>query len=569
MSRTRFKFAFGLLNAWVLVALLSACGSTPTAAPTTPAATTAAETTAPTAEPATTPDTAASPAGQKILTVAIASQYGETLDVFQTSTTMEAHNMIYETLVSVDQSYAYQPGLATSWETSEDGLTWTFKLREGVTFHDGTPFDAEVVKWWLEQMKTGVNAYMFETMTEATVVDPQTIAMTFSAPFPNLLYNLSTSFSGIMSKAAYEQYGAEYGTKYAVGTGPFMLKEWVPNERIVLAKNPAYNWAPEWTGHSGPANVDGVVFRFLPEDATRVVEFQTGNVQLMLSPPPARELAQFQNNPDYFVLTSPGSTIQFIGMHVQDPLLADLRTRQAIGFALDRSLIFDTIYQQIGAPTTIYLAQELGANGGIAEIAPGYDLERARALLAEVGWKAGPDGILVAETVEGVPAGTPFEVSYLTYQEDEFRRMAEVTQNMLAEVGIKANIQQLDNPSYTAKLKEGGVQLILRQYEWDNNDILEWFLHSKNLSYPNYLGLADEQLDAMLDDANYQTATWEERDVKYTALHKYLIETLYPWAPIRQSASVYVGRSNVQNFMPIPLRGTSSTELWTMVDLSE
>jgi ABC-type oligopeptide transport system substrate-binding subunit len=127
----------------------------------------------------------------------------------------------------------------------------------------------------------------------------------------------------------------------------------------------------------------------------------------------------------------------------------------------------------------------------------------------------------------------------------------------------------MDNPTYSAALKGGGVEMILRQYEWDNNDILEWFHHSKYLPYPNYLGTNDPEYDAMLDEANYNTPLWEDRDAKYVELHKHLIEKWYPWAPIRQASVVYVGRAAVQNFAPVPLRGTSSTELWTSIDLQE
>jgi len=549
-----------------LVLVSVSCGqATPTAEP-VPEETEAPEEEA---EPTEPPATEAPEEEEVTLVVGVANQYGETFDIFQTATTMEPHVMIYEPLVTVDGNYDFQGGLATDWETSEDGLTWTFYLREGVTFHDGSEFNAEVVKWWLEGMQQGVNSYMFESMTEANVVDDYTIEMVFEAPFPNLLYNLSTSFSGIMSQAAYEEYGDAYGTEYAVGTGPFMLEEWVQNDRLVLVKNPDYNWAPEWTGHTGPANVDKIIYRIIPEDATRTIELQAGNVHLLLSPPPPRELPAYQDNPDYFYMSAPAATIQFVGMSVVHPFFQDIRTRQAIGHALDRELIVETIYQGLGRPSITYLAAELGGDEGVAEVAPDYDIDRASELLAEAGWVPGDDGVLVAENVEGVEPGTPFEVSYWTYQEDEYRRLAEVTQRMLADIGIKANIQLMDNPTYSAQLKGGGVELILRQYEWDNNDILEWFHHSKYLPYPNYLGVNDPEFDAMLDEANFETPTWEERDARYVEIHKYLIEEWYPWAPVRQSAVVFVGRSTVKNFQPAPLRGASSTATWLRVSLEE
>jgi peptide/nickel transport system substrate-binding protein len=512
-----------------------------------------------------TPEPTSETAGEVVLTVGAANQYGETFDIFNTATTMEPHVMIYEPLVTVDYNYQFQPGLATSWDVSDDGLVWTFHLQQGVTFHDGSPFNADVLKWWLEGMQQGVNSYMFESMTEAKVIDDYTIALTFSAPFPNLLYNLSTSFSGIMSKDAYEKYGDEYGTKYAVGTGPFMLQEWVQNDHLTLVKNPDYNWAPEWTGHKGPAQVDEIVFRIIPEDATRSIEFQSGNVQLLVDPPSPRELEQYRNDPNYNIAEGMDAMIEFIGMRIDFPLLKDIRTRQAIGYAIDRDLINETLYQGTGRPTTTYLSAELGGDKGVASVAPSYDPEKAKSLLAEVGWVPGEDGILVAQNVQDVEPGTRFEVSYWTYQEDEFQRLAEATQKMLADVGIKADVQLMDNPTYSAALKGGGIQLILRQYGWDNNDILEWFHHSKYLPYPNYLGVNDPTFDAMLDKANYNTALWADRDAQYIDIHKYLIENWYPWAPIRQKGMIYLTRSNVKSFKPIPLRGTSATTVWTEI----
>ncbi len=505
------------------------------------------------------------PKGEVELVMAAADQYGETFDIFNTSTTFEPHTMIYDQLVSIDYNYEFQPGLAKSWETSEDGLTWTFKLREGVTFHDGSEFNAEVVKWWLEGMQQGVNSYMFESMTNAEVIDDHTIDMTFEGPFPNLLYNLSSSFSGIMSKEAYEKYGDEYGTKYAVGTGPFILEEWVPNDHLTLVKNPDYNWAPEWSGHKGPAQVDRILYRIMPEDATRTIEFQTGNVQMLVDPPPPRELPQYQDNPDYIVLLVPRASIQFIGMKVDHPLFADIRTRMAVGHAIDRDLIVETVYQGQGTPSVTYLSTELGGDKGVAEIAPSYDPDKAQELLAEAGWVMGDDGILVAENVEGVEAGTKFEVDYWSYQEDEYRRLAEVTQKMLADIGIKANIQLMDSATYSDALKGGETALILRSYGWDNNDILEWFHHGKYAPYPNYLGVNDPEWDAALDDANYATATWGERDAKYIDIHKHLIEEWYPWAPIRQRADVYLVRSNVKSFKPLPLKGLNGPIVWTQI----
>jgi peptide/nickel transport system substrate-binding protein len=140
---------------------------------------------------------------------------------------------------------------------------------------------------------------------------------------------------------------------------------------------------------------------------------------------------------------------------------------------------------------------------------------------------------------------------------------------MLRQVGIVANTQLMDNPTYIDALKGSETEMILRQYGWDNNDILEWFHHSKYLPYPNYLGVEDPEFDAMLDEANFNTATWESRDEQYIEIHKYLIEEWYPWAPIRQPSRVVIGRSSIKSLELVPLRGTSSPVVWLKVDLEQ
>ncbi|MGB3906135.1 MAG: ABC transporter substrate-binding protein, partial [Anaerolineae bacterium] len=242
----------------------------------------------------------------------------------------------------------------------------------------------------------------------------------------------------IMSQEQYESLGPDEYASNPSGTGPFILDEWVFNERLVLVKNPDYNWAAEWTGHEGPANVDKIIYRIIPEDATRLIELEAGDTHLVFEAP-WREIATYQDDPDYQVVEGPDATIWFIGMHVDAPIVADLRTRKAIGHAIDRDLIQETLYVGLGRATGTYLAGELPADQGVT--APLYDPDEAADLLAQAGWVMGDDGVLVAETVEGVDAGTPFEVEYWTYNDDEARRLAEATQSMLGDVGIKANIQ--------------------------------------------------------------------------------------------------------------------------------
>jgi ABC-type transport system substrate-binding protein len=508
------------------------------------------------------------PREPKTLVVAVSEQYSENFDISTMVYSMEPHQMIYDTLVSFDLNSEYQPGgLTERWEVSEDGKLVTFYLKEGVTFHDGSDFNAEALKWWFEEMvkEDACCAYMYNAITELEVIDDYTLALHFDGPFPALFYYLSGSWGLIMSQAEYERLGPDEYQTNPSGTGPFILDEWVFNERLVLVKNPDYNWAPEWTGQEAP-NVDKIIYRIIPEEATRLVELEAGDVHLTLYAP-WREMPRYMTDPNYQVYQSPSATIWFIGMKVDAPLVSDLRTRQAIGHAIDRELIQETLYMGLGRATGTYLAHELAADQGVT--APAYDPDEAARLLAEAGWVMGEDGILVAENVEGVEAGTPFEFEYWTYIDDESRRLAEATQKMLADVGIKANITPMDNATYATQLEAGGQSVILRRYEWDGLDILPWFHDSGYLPYPNYLGVNDPEIDQIWYDSEYSVATDKERSDSFRVGHQLLIDRWYPWAPIYQRPQLNFARSSVKNFKPIPLRGGNATEVWIMVDLEE
>jgi peptide/nickel transport system substrate-binding protein len=201
--------------------------------------------------------------------------------------------------------------------------------------------------------------------------------------------------------------------------------------------------------------------------------------------------------------------------------------------------------------------------------APLYDPAAAADLLAEAGWVMGDDGVLVAESVEGVDAGTRFEVDYMTYNDDEARRLVEVTQKMLSDVGIKANIVPLDKPTYDSNLEAGGHSLILRRYTWDGLDILPWFHDSMYRPYPNYTGVNDPEIDQIWLDSEYAVATWEERTDSFRVGHQLLIDRWYPWAPIYQSPQLIFARSTVKDLLPIPLRAGLTSESFIVLDLEE
>lgn len=559
-----------LAAAIVLALLIASCAPAATEAPAEPAE--PAETAKPAEPEPAEPEAVVcpepveyeEPAEPKVLTVAIPQQYSDTFDIGTMVYGMEPTQMVMESLVVMDKDYNIQPGLAESWEVSDNGLTVTFNLKPCVKFHDGSDFNAEVVRWFImDQMlaETGCCGYMYSSVEEIEVVDDLTAVFHLSSPAPAMFWFLSGLWGLVMSQEAYEADPDGFAIN-PVGTGPFMLEEWVQNDHLTLVKNPDYNWAPEWTGHTGPAKLDKIVYRIMPEDATRLIELEAGDVDLVLEAP-WRELPTYQDNPDYQVLSSSEATIWFVGMNINEPLIADLRTRQAIGYAIDRDLIKETFYMDMGESKETYLATGMSGDKGVTAL--GYDPAKAAEMFTEAGWEMGDDGVLVAASVEGVDAGTKLKVSYMTYNDDEARRLAEATQKMLSDVGVKAEIQLMDKSTYDAELEAGNHQIILRRYTWDGEDILPWFHRVSYLPYPNYTGVSDPDLDVLFDDAEIQP-TWDERGVMFAESHQILIDKWYPWAPIYQRPAVWIARAGV-DITPFALRAGTNTEVWTLADI--
>ncbi|MGE5374791.1 MAG: ABC transporter substrate-binding protein, partial [Bacteroidota bacterium] len=285
------------LSFLVLASLfLSACGGNvpATSAATQPAAATeAAVTQAPeaTAAPATEASTQAAVAGGT-LTVGIPIE-PETLDPGDAVYVQEQFILqsLFDSLLNIDKDGNLHPGLAAKWEPNADYTEFTFTLRDDVKFHDGTPLTADAVKASFDHItsdavvESGGKSLLTDHKYVGTeTVDAQTVKVKFGASYPLFLRDAARQWLAISSPTALEKYGKDYG-RNPVGTGPFKFVQWDAQSQIVLEKNPDYNWGSEFAAHQGPALLDKVVFRILPEAATRLTAFETGEIQMAGDPP--------------------------------------------------------------------------------------------------------------------------------------------------------------------------------------------------------------------------------------------------------------------------------------------
>ena len=277
-----------------------------------------------------------------------------------------------------------EPALAESWEISEDGTEYTFSLREGVTFHDGTAFDAEAVKFNFDRMlkedhpyhDTGPFplAFFFSAVEEVTVVDPTTVTFKLNAPYAPFLSNLAYPTGLIVSPAAVEANGADFG-RNPVGTGPFKFAEWRSNEAVIVEANPDY-----W---DGAPSTQAVIFRPITDANTRTAEMLAGGIDVMVEVPPVA-LSEFQGD-TFEVLEQAGPHVWFLILNAKEGPFADKKVRQAANYAVNKTALVNDVLEGTAdvaaGPTPPAFAW---AYNEALEPYP-YDPEKAKELLSEAG----------------------------------------------------------------------------------------------------------------------------------------------------------------------------------------
>ncbi|WP_305971980.1 MULTISPECIES: ABC transporter substrate-binding protein [unclassified Mameliella] len=309
---------------------------------------------------------------------------------------------VYDGLVRYkDGTLEVEPALATDWTISEDGTEYTFSLREGVSFHDGSPFNAEAVKFNFERMlnedhpyhDTGPFplAFFFSAVEAIEVVDDLTVKFTLNAPYAPFLSNLAYPTGLIVSPAAVEQHGSDFGRNPS-GTGPFTFAEWRSNEAVVIEGNPDY-----W---DGAPDLQAVVFRPITDANTRTAEMLAGGIDLMVEVPPVA-LSEFQGA-EYTVHEQAGPHVWFLILNAKEGPFADKKVRQAANYAVNKSAIVDDVLEGTAAvaagPTPPAFAWAYNED---LEPYP-YDPDKARALLAEAGAEGAELTFFVTEGGSGM-----------------------------------------------------------------------------------------------------------------------------------------------------------------------
>lgn len=457
-----------------------------------------------------------------------------------------ATSMIYDRLVEQDADQSFHPHLATSWEEAADGMSWTFELHAGVTFHDGTGFDAQTVADWIPDYAESENAYLTAAIDSVEVLAPLTVRFNMKRPEPNLLYNLGSGFMGIPGQAAVDEMGEDYGVAGAVGTGPFKLERFDIGLETVLVRNDDHAWASDLSENQGVAHFERLTFREIPDQSTAFLELKTGGVDVLLGVP-TDFLKVLEAEADVTVIQMPGTGISYMPINVTSAPFDDIRVREATGLAINQEAIVASIYNGVGAPAHNFLISSLPE----ATVAEGlnvtHDPARAAELLDAAGWIMGDDGVRTKD-------GEALEVKLFTQNGTEFTVLTQVVQAQLADIGMKAEITVFDSSTIRDEYKENRHQLAVRSYDWNNSDILDWFFSGERLGYPNVSMWKDEEGQRLNKVAMEGSANSDERIANFTAYHEYILSQ-HLMVPIYQPTTNLAFNADRVS-VPDPVRGT-------------
>lgn len=456
-----------------------------------------------------------------------------------------ATTLIFDRLVVQDADQSFHGQLAQSWEPAPDGMQWTFKLKPGVKFHNGEPFNARTVAWWVPQFKGTENAFTVEAIDRVEVVDDLTVRFHMKHPDPNLLFNLASSFMCIPEPKAYEALGDKFGVTEAIGTGPYRMQQFTVGQQTVLVRNDDYAWASGLSKVQGPAKFKKLTFREIAEESTAYLELKTGGADLLVNVP-TDFLPRIQADKAVKLVTFPGNELVYMPINTSVEPFTDRKVREATAFAVNQKEILASLYGGNGAVADTFLISSLKEAQVEPQFRIAYDPERSKRLFDEAGWKPGPDGIRVKD-------GKRLAVKLWTQNGTEFKRLVEIVQAQLKAVGMQAEISIIDAGSINAQYrKKTEHQLAIRSYQWANADIVDWFFAAKRAGYPNVSMFNDPEAERLNDIAMNKSKTWDERVANFTRYHEYVLSQ-YPFAPIYQPVqSLAYGKRVV---MPEKIRG--------------
>ncbi|UFJ38869.1 ABC transporter substrate-binding protein [Brevibacillus humidisoli] len=468
---------------------------------------------------------------------------------------------IYETLLDYKEGTTeVVPALAETYEVSDDGLTYTFKLRQGVKFHDGTDFNAEAVVFNFMRWHDPNSEYKFEgdsfdyynsmfgppdnrVIKEVKAVDEHTVQFVLNKPQAPFLQNVAMPFFGIASPTAIKEKKEKFKEE-PVGTGPFMFQEWKRNDSITLVKNPNY-----W--QEGLPKLEKIIVRSIPDNSARLTALQAGEIDLMEGLNPD-DLTIVENNPDLQKFTRPSFNVGYVGFNLKKKPFDNKLVRQALNHAVNKEALIQAFYAGQAIPAVNPMPPVLlGYNDEIQDYP--YDLEKAKELLAQAGY---PNGFEEEFVFYAMPVPRPYMPNG--------QKVAEALQAEFAKIGVKTRIESPEWAVYLDDTQKGEKDhIFMLGWQGDNGDpdnFLYTLLDKDTIGSNNYSFYANDELHEILSAA--QAETNQDKRAELYKQAQVIIKEDAPWIPLVHSTPLLAGKANLKGYVPSPTGSESYANVY-------
>ncbi|MBV8769216.1 MAG: ABC transporter substrate-binding protein [Hyphomicrobiales bacterium] len=432
------------------------------------------------------------------------------------------------------------PGLAEKWDISPDGLTYTFHLRKGVTFQDGTPFNAKAYVQGIDRLlnkqspdsifNTGpvesMIDFTYEDVASYRAVDDDTVEFKLKQPSAAFLASLAMVWNGVVSPTAVTKYGKDF-RNHPVGSGPFIFKDWRQRDQVSLDANPNY-WG-------GKPKVDHLVFKEYPDPQAALLALKRGDIQI-LGDVSTQLVPAMRGDPNIQIVTQPGLAISGVGLPCDVPPFNDKRVRQALNHAVDVDAIDKSLFQGLAVPMTSPLPE---SQWGFDKSVQGYkyDPDMAKKMLADAGVKL------------------PLKVEFLTYNSPRGYNpagpdLATAIQGYLAKVGVEADVRKVDMGANLATIRSGKYQgIFMVGWTGDNGDpdnFVGELFNSSRIPVTNTPRYKNPEVDKLLDQAARESDP-QKRLALYSDIQKKIVDDA-PWIFVNSVLQVRAIRKEVKGF---------------------
>lgn len=450
---------------------------------------------------------------------------------------------VFDSLISSDGSNKLFPGLATAWDAAPDGRSVTLKLRSDVGFHDGTPFDAEAVKFTFDTIadpKTASEGAVTQLgpYDGCKVIDSHTIRVDYKQPFGAAIASFAEGTLAPVSPTAVKRMGNQDFARAPVGCGPFKFVSWEQGRQVIMERFDQYNWAPPFNAGKGASKVQRIVNRFIPDASTRVAALEAGEIDIS-DATPILDMKRLKDTKGFTTMIGNAAGVPFgLELNGSRGIFADIAVRRAIAMAIDRPALCDNIFFGLIDP----------AYGPLSTDTPGYwkgvegyykpDPKAAMALLEQAGWKPGPDGIRVknGQRLSGFYGAPP------PLEPDTAIEIQAVAKR----VGIELKVETITFARNQQLVFDNNFDMLPVRWIQADPMCLENLFASANIPSPgrykyNWSQLKDAKLDALFDEGR-AVSDPAKRDAVYAQAQKIIMDSAL-WLPIHNQVQTIATRS--------------------------